>query len=391
VPPDAAPRVAVVHAQARRTLGLAVGFAAAAAVAIVVPHDTGLWLPLHLFLVGSLLLAISGATRLFVVTWSASEPASSGIVAVQRWLIAAGAAGLAVGREAGAPTAVLALSGLCVTAGLAVLGFLLVAEARTAKVQRFQPAVRYYLTAIAAGVVGTGLGAAMVTGRAGLRDAHLAVNLLGLVGLVIAGTLPFFVATQARTKMSSRATVGRLHANLVWLATSTTVAAIAAAVDGGHPGLVGVALAAYAAGLVHLATLLPRVGTKQLRWAGPRLVELGLGMCWWAGAVLAGAVRAFGGRDPFPERLVVALVVGGFVQILVASLAYLVPVLRGGGHQRLSTSFAATRSWTALVAANAAGLACLAGRPGTAAVALAVLAVDVVARRTYVIGGLRHV
>jgi nitrite reductase (NO-forming) len=39
-----------------------------------------------------------------------------------------------------------------------------------------------------------------------VRAAHLTLNLLGLVGLVIAGTLPFFTATQARVKMSARAT-----------------------------------------------------------------------------------------------------------------------------------------------------------------------------------------
>ena len=45
-----------------------------------------------------------------------------------------------------------------------------------------------------------------------------------------------------------------------------------------------------------------------------------------------------------------ALVLGGYVQILVASLAYLAPVLRGGGHVRLSAGFATTRSWLALTA-----------------------------------------
>ncbi|HRD99682.1 MAG TPA: hypothetical protein PLV68_00185, partial [Ilumatobacteraceae bacterium] len=56
-----------------------------------------------------------------------------------------------------------------------------------------------------------------------------------------------------------------------------------------------------------------------------------------------------------------ALVIGGFAQILVASLAYLGPVLRGGGHRRLSAGFAITRSWTSLAAGNAAALAALTG------------------------------
>jgi nitrite reductase (NO-forming) len=328
--------------------------------------------------VGALVLAISGATRLFTVTWSAAEPRTGAVVTAQRWLIAVGAAGLAASRELDWPTPALVAAGVCVTTGLALLGWLLAVEARTAKVRRFHPAVAYYLTALVFGIVGTGLGAAMVTGRAGLRDAHVIVNLLGLVGLTIAGTLPFFTATQARMKMSPHATPRRSYANLAWLAASVTVAAIAASI-GAH-AIQGVALGCYVAGLAHLATLLPRPGTKQLAWAGPRLAQLGVGMLWWAGAVTVSAWYAFGGQPAFPEALVVALVIGGYLQILVASLAYLAPVLRGGGHGQLTAGFAATRSWTALLAANAAAAAWITGWHTATGVALAVLIGDLVWR-----------
>lgn len=371
-------RVKIVHAQARRALLLAAVFAVAAVVAAVVPHRTGAWLPLHLFLVGSVLLAISGATRLFAITWSAGQPTSGALVAVQRRLVATGAIGLALGRELGVPEALLALAGSCVTAGLALLGYLLVIEARTAVVGRFRPFVRHYLVAVVAGIVGTGLGAAMVTGRPELRDAHVIVNLLGLIGFVVAGTLPFFVATQARMKLSPRATPLRLHVSIGWLASTVAVAAAGAAA--GHRFLVGLALAAYAAGLVHVATTLPRPGVKQFRWAGPRLAQLGLGLLWWTATVVAGAARALAGHDPFPEPLVIALVIGGYAQIVLASLAYLGPVLRGGGHRRLAAGFVATRSWVGVIAVNAAGLAWLAHERRIAVAALLVLAVDLVAR-----------
>lgn len=55
------------------------------------------------------------------------------------------------------------------------------------------------------------------------------------------------------------------------------------------------------------------------------------------------------------------LVVGGFAQILVASLAYPGPVLRGGGHQRLSAGFATTRPVPSLVLGHIAPVALLAG------------------------------
>lgn len=368
----------MVQGQARSALRLAAAFGGAAAAAMLVPHRTGAWLPLHLFLVGTVLLAISGVARLFAVTWSAGEPTDPRLVAVQRWLVAAGAAGLAAGREWSLPVGVLATAGLCVTGGLALLAVLLSVEVRRGRVRRFHPALHFYLVALGFGVAGTGLGAAMVSGSDGLRDAHVIVNLLGLVGLVIAGTLPFFTATQARQKMSSRATPRRLHTALGVLAAGVLVAGCGELAH--HPAAVGIALAGYLVGLVYLVSLLPRPGAKQLRWAGPRLVQLGLGVAWWAATVAVAAGRSLTGRAPFPEWLVVALVIGGFVQILVASLAYLAPVLRGGGHQQLTAGFRATRSWLSVLAANAAGLAWIGGNHRVAEIGVAVVAVDVAAR-----------
>jgi nitrite reductase (NO-forming) len=374
----ATPRVAIVQGQARSALRLAAAFGAAAAVAIVAPHRTGAWLPLHLFLVGSVLLAVSGAARLFAVTWSAGEPAGTRLVTAQRWLIAAGAAGLAVGREGSLPVGALAAAGLCVTAGLVLLAVLLSMEVRRGRVRRFRPALHFYLAALGFGVVGTGLGAALVTGSEGLRDAHVTVNLLGLVGLVIAGTLPFFIATQARMKRAPRATPGRLHTALGVLAVA--VVAAGAAEVAHRPAVAGVALTGYVAGLVYLVTLLPVPGSRQWRWAGPRLLQLGLGVAWWAAVVAVAAGRSLAGWAAFPEPLVVTLVIGGFLQILVASLAYLAPVLRGGGHQQLSAGLRATRSWVALVAGNLAALAWIGGQHRLADAGLVVVAVDVAAR-----------
>jgi nitrite reductase (NO-forming) len=382
VPPDASAaitgRVRIVQDQARRALRLSFLFVIAAAAAVVVPHRSGAWLPLHLFLVGGLGLAISGATRLFAVTWSAGEPSHPRLVVAQRWMMAIGAAGLAAGRELDAPTAALAAAGVWVSGGMALLGFLLVKDVRHARVRRFHAAVRYYLAAIAAGLVGTGLGAAMVAGDPLLRNAHVTVNLLGFVGLVIAGTLPSFTATSARMKMSRRASSRRLNRNLVWLATAIVVATIGAIVDSDRVEAAG--LVAYAAGLLDLATLLPAPRRKQFAWAGPRLVQLGAGFAWWIGTVVVAAVNAVNGVPALPEKFVVALVIGGYLQILIASLAYLAPVLRGGGHVRLTAAFATTRSWFALVAANVAGFAWLAGLRTVTTVAVVLLAIDVGAR-----------
>ena len=371
-------RVTTVHAEARAALRLAVGFAVAGGAAAVVPHATGAWLPLHLFLVGALGLAISGATRLFAVTWSAGSPAHPTLVVAQRRLLAIGAGGLAVGRELDAPVVVLAAFGLCVSGSLALLAILLRADVRHARVRRFDAALRYYFVAIAAGLVGTGLGASLVTGHAGVRDAHVVLNLLGFVGLVIAGTLPTFAATQLRMKLAAGATARRLGGNLAWLGSALVVAAAGELVDA--PMGAGAGLLAYAGGLVHLVTALPRPGRKQLAWAGPRVALLGAGLLWWVATVVVAATRVLAGEPAFAEPLVVTLVVGGYAQILLGSLAYLGPVLRGGGHRHLSAGFATTRSWVAVAAANLGAVAWLAGRPALTAIAITVLAADLAGR-----------
>src|SRR5690606_22474094 len=162
--------------------------------------------------------------------------------------------------------------------------------------------------ALAFGAIGIGLGVHLVTGGTGsadLRRAHLVANVLGLVGLVILATLPYFTATQVRSKVAPRATAARVRA---------LVLASALAVAG----------------------------------AGARLVHLLTGILWWAGATAGLAATVAWDLDDGP--VLRAMVVGGLAQILVASLAYLGPVLRGGGHESLGAGFALTRSWVGVAA-----------------------------------------
>lgn len=383
-PAGAPGRVAAVHRQTRTTLALAAAFALTAPLTAVLPHRTGSWLPLHLFLVGALLLAISGATQLFAVTWSAAPAPPGPVAAAQRWSLAAGAAGLAAGREARAPDWVVATAGSVVALALVLLAVLLVRIVGTGVQRRFDVSLAWYLTALAAGLVGVGLGVAMVAGwhlpwaPGRVRSAHLTLNLLGLVGLTVAGTLPFFVATEARTKMSARAGAIRQAGLLAVLAAALALAGAGLLV--GARGLSAAGLAGYATGVLAVATLLPRLGRRQLAWAGPRLVHLGAGLSWWAGATVAAAGEVLDGRPPFDGRVLAVLVVGGYAQVLAGALAYLGPVLRGGGHERLTAGFATTRSWGGLVAANAAAAAVALGATRLAAVLVALWVADAALR-----------
>jgi nitrite reductase (NO-forming) len=386
VQPPAGPagRVATVQRQARASLSLAVVFAVAAAAAFLLPHRTGEWLPLHLFLVGALLLAISGATQLFAVTWAAGAPPSDRTAAVQRWCLVGGVILLALGREDRVPTVLTGAGGAAVILSLLVLASALMRIYRSRVQRRFDAAIQNYLAAILAGVAGCAIGVVMATATPGdtygrLRSAHLVLNLLGLVGIVIVGTLPSFASTQLRTKMSPHATVHSQRVVLFGL-----VCAIAAAATGFLTGtlpLAAAGLALYAAGLVRVVTLLPRFGRKQLRWSGPRVLHLAAGIAWWFGVVAAAAYGAArGDGNPFTTARLLVLVVGGYAQILAGSLAYLLPVLRGGGHERLAAGFGTTRSWLGLVAANVAALAIAFGSGPVAVVAGAAWVVDIAVR-----------
>jgi nitrite reductase (NO-forming) len=379
----AAGRVAEVQRQCRPTMVCAASFLVAAAIAGAVPHDTGSWLPLHLALAGGLVLAVSGATQFLAVTWGAAPAPRRWLVAVQRWTVVIGVALVASGREGGID-AVTAAGGTAVAAGLILLGVLLVGIARGAIQPRVRPAVVAYVVGVALGVVGVALGAVMGGGGGGrwfvrLREVHATLNLLGLAGFVIAGTLPFFVATQAKTKMSRRASLGaQFGVQVVMLVGITvTVAGLLARA----PLTAAVGLVSYDISLVFLVTLLPRLGRKQLQWAGPRLLQAGTAIAWWIGAIALAAGHAAAGRSPFSGAALPALVIGGYAQLLVASLSYLGPVLVGGGAQRLAASFRVTRSWIGLIAGNVAAVAaCAMFSWPVYAVALTVWVVDGVVR-----------
>jgi nitrite reductase (NO-forming) len=349
------------HAQTRMTLRLALGFVVVAAVAGVT--GSGRWLVLHLFLAGVVALAISGVSLMLTVTWSAAPAPSNRWVAVQRASIAAGAAGVGIGREAELGDVAVGSAGAVYLAGLLLLAALLVVTIRRGTERRFDPAVATYLVALVAGTVGIALGLSLALGTpsAAARAAHATLNLLGLVGLVVGGTMPFFAATVGRSKMASHATPTRLALALCWQASMLAVTVAALAAGAGTVAAVG--LAGYAAGILSVLESLPRPTRRQLRWAGPRLVALWAGGLWWAIAVAATAVDVASGRGAFAGRWLTVLVIAGYGQILWGSLAYLLPMLRGGGHERLAEGFATTRSWLGLAAANAAGLSAAGSLP----------------------------
>ncbi|HSP29216.1 MAG TPA: hypothetical protein VLN74_11755 [Ilumatobacteraceae bacterium] len=373
-------RVADVHGQTRRGLLVAAAFTASAVVAGIARVGAGWWLPLHLFVVGGLLSAISATTQMLAVSWSAAPAPRRLVAGSQRLALAAGAIALVVGRETDR-TWMFVAGGVTVVASMLALASILLRIRREAVTPRFAPAIEAYVAAVVAGATGMSIGIVLGTGRAGrsfveLRDVHLVLNVFGLVGLVIAGTLPYFVATQVRSKMSPRATPTAMRFTFAALALATAGAATGHLID--RPGVAAGGLITYAFGLLVIAATLPMYARRRLRWAGARLVQLAAGIAWWAAMTVALALATV--RETDDRAILYALVIGGFAQILVGSLAYLGPVLRGGGHERLTAGFAVTRSWVSLGAGNAAALAALVGHGTTLAAALAIWLTDIAIR-----------
>ena len=381
-PRGTAGRVAESHRQTRQGLTLALAFVAVAPLSAVAPHHTGVWLPLHLFLVGAMVGALSAVTQMLAITWSSSPPPPRWLAATQRWSLAFGTVAIAVGRER-ASDVLIGAGGTAVVAALVLLAVILARIRRTAVTFRYLPAIDAYLVAVVAGLVGGTLGTAMATGYVGVghlaavRNAHLSVNIFGLVGMVAAGTLPFFTATQVRSKMAPWATAGRVRAVIGWMTAATVVAATGHLVE--HPGLASAGLAAYAAGIAAIVALCPRVTRKQAEWAGPRLWQLASGVAWWLAMTVLLAVQSATGRG-HDGPILRALTVGGYAQILVASLAYLGPVLHRGGNRLLGTRFALTRSWSSLVAGNLAAVCALTDASGALAAVLGIWLVVIAAR-----------
>jgi nitrite reductase (NO-forming) len=367
------------HRQTRPGLAMCAAFAMAAALAAFAPHNTGAWLPLHLFLVGAVLHAISAVTVMLAVTWSAAMPPPWSAVRLQRWLLTVGVVVLAAGREMAVAAVAVPIAAAAIAASLVILGVLLARVRRDGPLDRFDAAIDGYLIALALALGGSAVGAVVGTGNeaSNLVSVHLTLNLLGFVGVVIAATLPYMTATQFRSKMTSRATPKAIRTVVGVMAGATVVAAIG--IGTRRELLAGLGLLAYAGGIAGTIAICPIPRWRNVRWAGPRVGCLALGALWWFGACVGFAACAWSAVGP-PTGLVIALVVGGYAQILVGSLAYLAPVLRGGGHAHLAQGFRLTRAWPALVAANVAAAGAVFGSSTVALAGIAIVVGDAAVR-----------
>lgn len=334
-------------------------------------EDPVWWGPLHAFLTGAVLLAISGATQLFSTTWSASPPADRRVGAAQRWLLAVGALGVVVGYTRRSDWLVIA-GAILVGFALLALGWMLVDVVRRSLLRRFDWATRFYLLALSCGVVGVTLGAIVGSGGVvggtflDVRTTHMHLNLVGLVGFTIVGTLPTLLPTTVRHRMVS----GR-ELRVAFCGCAIAALLMVAGVLAG-PAVVGVGTGfAGVSALVVLGGIVVRLGPRRILGAGFASVMITTGALWLVGwALNQTRVLLVVGHRIYATATLIGVI--GVALVLFGSLSYLIPVLAGPG-ERLTANFGRMQAWKwpRVMVANAAAMAVLVGLPAPVAAVIA--------------------
>ena len=307
------------------------------ATALSVAGGGPAWLAVHMFLLGAVSSAILVWSEHFAVAVLHAREVARREAALRLAALNAGTVAVVVGRLAGWPL-LLAAGALITVAAVASHALMLWRLRRRGLGGVLAGLVRYYLLACAALVAGGAIGALLGNGVGGeawharLLVAHLHLNLLGWVMLTVLGTLFMLWPVLLRTGMAPstrwaliwclRLAGGGLGVAVVGILLELRVVAAAG-------------LAAYVAGVVVAARpMLAEVRGQRPRSGAGWMV--GAAVCWLAGAVAADAVVLAVSPDPgaLPDRLSAlgpVLLIGVVGQVLIGSLAHLLPVAIGGG------------------------------------------------------------
>ncbi|HWJ82600.1 MAG TPA: multicopper oxidase domain-containing protein [Nocardioides sp.] len=322
-----------------RDVPVVLWLAATAAVAVVHPFvPAPRWLMIHLLLLGAVTHAILVWSRHFAdaLLHTPPRPGDRRAQSARLLLLNGGVAAVLVGVVAGT-WPLTAVGAASVATAVLGHGVALLGQLRRALPARFAPTVHYYVAA--AGLLPVGLVLGTLLAR-GLGDplhervlvAHVAVNVLGWMGLTVVGTLLTLWPTMLRTRMVPGAERAARRA-LPLLVAAVLVAATGSLV-GARP-LVGVGLLGYVVALVVVAR--PFVATARAKppssyptWSVLAAVTwlVGAVVVWGAAVVTAPSWHGVEGRF---AAVTPALAAGFGAQVLLGALSYLVPVVLGGG------------------------------------------------------------
>jgi nitrite reductase (NO-forming) len=312
-----------------------------AVVAVALAHPlvpAPRWLLIHLLLLGAVTHAILVWSRFFAdaLLHTRPRPGDRRVQSVRLLVLNAGVVVVLTGVVSDAwPVAALGAGAV----GTAVVwhGVSLLLQLRRALPSRFGATVRYYVAAAALLPVGLVLGSLLARGLGDPRHdqvmvAHVAVNVLGWMGLTVVGTLLTLWPTMLHTRMAPGAERAARRALPVLVVAVLVVATGALA---GLRPVAALGLAGYLGGLAILAVPLVRAARTRPPAAYPTW-SIAAAVIWLAGAVVALAVD-FATTPSWPragalfEGVTPALAAGFGAQVLLGALSHLVPVVLGGG------------------------------------------------------------
>jgi nitrite reductase (NO-forming) len=328
----------------------------------------GLWLPVHLALLGAAGLAICGAMQTFVLSMTATRSPSDAEVTWQFLLANLGVSLIAVGYPASVEWLV-ALGGASFVASILVLARIVWRAWKRALNKRHVIPVAIYKAAILClligGVLGALVGARAVTGTAwvGMRSAHLTLNVLGWTSLTIVGTLITLLPTVLRVRMPE----WRGRATAALLISGVAILALGLASDAAVVASAGAVL--YALGAIGAAGMVAKVLRTPRKWPPPVSAKhLLAAFVWFVCGTIALAAQVVRGEfAAFRMEFLIVFAAGWIVQTLLGAWMFLLPMWRAGHPEQRRRNWAAVEfGGTLQILAYNVGLLVVAMRWATA-------------------------
>jgi hypothetical protein len=322
---------------------IAIGFLVASLVAMFLPDTVrrGAWLPLHLALAGAATTAIAGVMPFFAAAFAAAPPSDARLRAAAVGTVAVGAAAVSIGVVGGE-------LGLAAAGGFGfVVGIVLTATATVRPLGRALGPSRGlvtqgYVIALGEVALGASLATLLVAGWSPIvqdwvrvKPAHVWLNLVGFVSLVIATTLLHFFPTVVGARIALRPSA---RITVVGLAAGAPVVAVGFVIPSDLMARIGAV--AVIGGAMGLAVYAWRTWQTKAHWTtDPGWHRFAIGglvsaIVWFeiGMAVAAGQVVVFG-ADPASWSVEAAagpLIMGWVGLAIVASATHLLPAVGPG-------------------------------------------------------------
>ena len=346
------------------------------------------WLPVHLLLLGAVSNAILVWSTYFTEALLRQPRAGRRLVeAVRLGTFNVGAVAVVLGMTVDAVALVVVGADL-VIAAVGWHALILLLRIRRSLPSRFGATVRYYVAASTLLLLGICLGVVLALhdldddAHARVALAHVALNVLGWMGLTVLGTLVTLWPTMLHTQVvdgAERASRRALPVLITAIMATVTLALI------GNQVLTALGLTCYLGGLVIAGRPLVEE-TLRRRPSTYATWSVCIGIVWFVVTlalltVVVAFAPSWAAAADVADRLAVPLLVGFGAQVLLGALSYLIPVVLGGGPAAARRTIAVldTGARSRLVLINTGVLAEALPLPATVRTALGLAALGALA------------